>query len=901
MIWQTPGQVKVGFEATGGQKWVLWTELSAAEIVAVQLNPSQIKAFALSWGTRAKTDRIDEGLIAPFMAFISEVGRDLRGENIPILRTLTTRRGQLVDMRKRLKAKTGARKKQGVSADVETMDDKVVIMTAVPMPDLQSPGDRATSINRHFQSGPRFGKQGEGLVGITMRKLVGHTTMLAVLAGSALYAQDNGPSYTAFGTSGLLEMPTAESAAESDIATTISRSATAGTRTTFTYQISDRLSGSFRYGNFDQYATVTDANTPPSTFETFDRSFDLQYRITNEGKYLPAIAVGLRDFLGTGRFSSEYLVASKSFGPKFVGTVGLGWGRMGQQNGFSNPLGPLDDYFDSRPDYVDREFANEDDEGNGGTVSTNQFFRGDAAFFAGVEYQYNDKLSLKAEYSSINYPVTTFNPAIDYNSPINVGASYLIRPNIELGAAYMYGSELSLRGTYILNPTERSAASGMEKAPAPVRVRNADQRAAATWNRSAQPEAAVRAGLSQLLQVEGIELIGLEITDRTARLRYRNTRFRSEAQAMGRAARMMTQVIPPSVQTFVMEPVQNGLPLSAVSLPRAGLEQYENRIGGSDALLAASQFGAAGPTTGLVTQPASNPRFQWGVAPYFSLILFNKNEPLDFDTGLALDLEYNLSRNLRLAGRVQQTALGAQDPLDFTETVNDYANVRTDAAYFGRDGTPTIKYLAANYYARITPDTYGRVTAGYLERMYGGVSTEVLWKPVASKLAISAEVNYAMLRDQDMGFGFALYETQDDGSRLEVGDYDVLTGQLTGYYDIGGGYHASAGVGKFLAGDVGATFALDREYENGWKVGGYFTLTDMPFDDFGEGSFDKGIRITIPYDYFIGTPSRKSVSTTVQSLTRDGGATLDVEGRLYDVVRDGQLNDLSDTWGRFWR
>jgi hypothetical protein len=185
--------------------------------------------------------------------------------------------------------------------------------------------------------------------------------------------------------------------------------------------------------------------------------------------------------------------------------------------------------------------------------------------------------------------------------------------------------------------------------------------------------------------------------------------------------------------------------------------------------------------------------------------------------------------------------------------------------------------------------------------MYGGVSTEVLWKPVASRLAVGAEVNYAMLRDQDMGFGFAQYETQDDGSRIENGDYTVTTANLTGYYDIGRGYHASFGVGKYLAGDVGATFALDREYENGWKVGGYFTLTDMPFDDFGEGSFDKGIRITIPYDYFIGTPSRKSVTTTVQSLTRDGGATLNVQGRLYEVVRDGQLGDLTDTWGRFGR
>ena len=123
MIREMPGRVKVGFEATGGQEWVLWTELAAAKIVAVQLPPAQIKAFALSRGTRAKTDRIDAELIARFMAFRPDVGRELPDENLRILRTLTTRRGQLVEMRKRLKAQIGARRKQDVSADVETMDD----------------------------------------------------------------------------------------------------------------------------------------------------------------------------------------------------------------------------------------------------------------------------------------------------------------------------------------------------------------------------------------------------------------------------------------------------------------------------------------------------------------------------------------------------------------------------------------------------------------------------------------------------------------------------------------------------------------------------------------------------------------------------------------------------------
>ncbi len=66
-IREMPGAIKVGFEATGGQEWVLWATLVEAEIEAVQLPPAQIKAFALSRGTRAKTDRIDAELIARFM------------------------------------------------------------------------------------------------------------------------------------------------------------------------------------------------------------------------------------------------------------------------------------------------------------------------------------------------------------------------------------------------------------------------------------------------------------------------------------------------------------------------------------------------------------------------------------------------------------------------------------------------------------------------------------------------------------------------------------------------------------------------------------------------------------------------------------------------------------------
>jgi len=115
----------VCFEATGGQEWRLWSALDAAAITTRQLPPAQIKAFAASRGTRAKTDRIDAELIARFMAFRPDAGRSLPHEKIRLLRALTSKRGQLVETRKRLLAQIKAHGKLGSADFFEAMDGEL--------------------------------------------------------------------------------------------------------------------------------------------------------------------------------------------------------------------------------------------------------------------------------------------------------------------------------------------------------------------------------------------------------------------------------------------------------------------------------------------------------------------------------------------------------------------------------------------------------------------------------------------------------------------------------------------------------------------------------------------------------------------------------------------------------
>ena len=75
----------------------------------------------------------------------------------------------------------------------------------------------------------------------------------------------------------------------------------------------------------------------------------------------------------------------------------------------------------------------------------------------------------------------------------------------------------------------------------------------------------------------------------------------------------------------------------------------------------------------------------------------------------------------------------------------------------------------------------------------------------------------------------------------------------------------------------------------------------MPFDEFGEGSFDKGIRIEIPIGWVNGQATRETYTNVIRPVTRDGGARVNINDRLYETLRDTHQPALADTWGRFWR
>ncbi|GHA59020.1 hypothetical protein GCM10008927_25880 [Amylibacter ulvae] len=793
-------------------------------------------------------------------------------------------------------------------------------------------------------------------------------TMFAALTIAPMASAQSGAPVTLnnYGNAGLIDMPSGQSMPEGTISATSSLF-NKSLRNTATFQITPRLAGSFRYSFVPDFIPGVGSYVRP---EYYDRSFDLRYQLMFEGEYRPAVAIGLQDFAGTGIFSGEYIAATKTLRPNLRVTAGLGWGRLGSYNSFSNPFGA-----DTRPSTLSTDEIS-------GRPQADVWFRGPAAAFAGVEWapQAVRGLVLKAEYSSDDY--ANENAAnvgyFEHKTPLNFAAEYHFKSGSTLAMNVIGGTEVGLRFSTSIDP-RKPRAIGREEAPLPIRVRNGqfDQRraifgdvidgqsaqagytdaipaaeitqspsgvriarirdncgpamareldaqagvvdlvifennagganctvvlrdAGATYVQALSKPAiangasfdhdanqAAISKLNALMKTDAITVEALSVNAGRAHLRIRNDRFDAPAQAIGRAARAMTHVMPDSVSEFEITVLEQGLPVSTTRLQRRDLEQLQFDSDGAWKSYVRAQIEPSDVGQGDLTfADGYYPKFSAGFAPYIATSLFDPDNPVRVDLRLRGYAHLDIAPGLSLNGSVSKRIYG-----NIHHTTRDsdsvLPRVRTDLNKYQAQSDPTIDRLTADYLFKLSPDIYGRVTAGILEPMYGGLSAEILYKPVASDFAVGAEINWVKQREFDQLLSFR--------------DYETVTGHASVYWNMGNGFQSQLDVGRYLARDWGGTLSVDRVFKNGWRVGGYFTLTDVGFDDFGEGSFDKGLRATIPLSWFTGQPHRNKYNLLIQPIVRDGGARVNVPNRLYPIVSGVDRTELRNSWGRFAR
>lgn len=643
---------------------------------------------------------------------------------------------------------------------------------------------------------------------------------------------------------------------------------------------------------------------------TTDRSFDLKLRVWEENEWRPALAVGLQDMIGTGLYQGEYIAASKRFWA-FDVTLGMGWGRLSTGQDVTNPLSYGNERFATRPRSV----------GQGGTVPWNSFFRGPhSGIFGGVEYSIPpidtpfgpiEGLRAKIEYSADalrdergGYPARTTNLRGEAVSRVNAGLNWQPNRHLDIGASFNHGTDFLLRASLRLdpnNPPELPRHPPPPMLPRPNPIHDAAPAAAdptPTWRErvmaaAAGHEGAIRLGrddtqgeatrnaqvarrLFPALREAGFLPITLDLRGEEARLTVSGGRYRTLAQVTSRVVRAAQPHLPPEIERIRLSWERDGAVVARLVTLREAFENLGRSMGSAEEILHATQLLPAATEHSATELLSAPPRLSWGIAPAVNLQVGDPQSSVRWQAGIAAGARLELGWNLALAGSVQQALAGNLDGGLPSDSV--LPHVRSDFARYARAATTTIPALYAERLWNPAPDVFARVTAGMLEPMFGGVSGEVLWRPQGARYALGLDVNWVAQRQY----------TQNIGTL----GYSVVTGQASLYLDlpVWNLYTVLRG-GRYLAGDWGGTIEVGRRFDSGIEVGGFATFTNVSFSTFGEGSFDKGIYVRVPFDFF-GVGSRNRANLNIRPVQRDGGQRLVVDNALWDVTRDGRADAL---------
>jgi hypothetical protein len=667
------------------------------------------------------------------------------------------------------------------------------------------------------------------------------------------------PRYTQsdFGGVGLLQTPTARMAPAGELSVNASRT-DPYSRYSLSLQPFDWLEGSFRYTAITNRAYGPESLSGSQSFK--DKAIDAKARLLKETHWLPEVALGFRDIGGTGLFSSEYFVANKRAGDLDF-SLGIAWGYIGNRGDFTNPLSVFGDKFDDRPQSSAAV-------ARAGEVNTDSYFRGSPSLFGGVSYQTPwAPLSLKVEYEGNDYKNEPLDNVIKQDTPINIGAVYKLTDSIDLSAAWERGNTAMFGITLHTNFASRKTPTKTydppaEPLPAQAPVTSPDQ---VNW-----------ANVSQRLQnnagykVERITQRGSELLVYGEQSRY----FYS-AKAVGRASRILDNSVNGDIDWFTLVNKRYDMPLEETSVPRETFREVVKNEEPLQDLHRATEVNAAVPHTETTLYTGAPDPFSYGLGPGYKQNIGGPDGLL-YQVTADADAEYRFTRNTWWSGLLSVNLLNNYDKFTY-DAPSGLPRVRTDLRKYLTTSDVTMPTFQLNHAKQLDKDLYGMVYGGYLESMFAGVGGEVLFRPAGQRWSVGADLNFVRQRDFDQGFGLR--------------DYSTVTGNITGYTDLPFDAQAAVSVGRYLARDWGTTIDLSREFRNGVRFGGWVTLTTATKEEYGEGSFDKGIYISIPFDELMSMSTMRRANIVWAPLTRDGGAKLNRSYSLHSMT-DSRDSDL---------
>jgi hypothetical protein len=512
-----------------------------------------------------------------------------------------------------------------------------------------------------------------------------------------------------------------------------------------------------------------------------DKGFNLKLKLKDEG-FFPAVAIGLMDFAGTGRYSSEYIVTSYGIS-KLDMHFGIGWGKLGgSSKQIKNPLGNLNSSFNVRSGGYS---------GQGGSLNPGKYFAGPkAAPFYGISYSLNKSTILKVEKDTIN-ELDRSVPYPERESDFSLNVEYSINENFSLGVSHERGGYSSIKFVYKNNPKKSFKKYEYKKAEI-----NADDD---KYDKLVKNLEENGIGVNKI--TETASSLGLELTQ------FIHPNFNIVEDIITQA----------SIDAGIKKNVKKDLKIADLT----AISEIDDVFKKS---------------AKIIYERDTTKKLNTSTKIQFRPFIASREE---FFKGALLaenNTEFIVRENLFFNANLKYSLWNNFDDLVFPPVDTFPAQVRSDVKQYLKNMDDGILVGRAQFDYHLTPKINHHLmfTGGILEDMFSGYGAEYLYFEPNTNYSFGVELFKVKKRDYQWGFGHLDYENTTFTANFYYRNYGTIP------------FDMKVSAGEYLAGDVGSTIEFSRTFQSGMKFGAFATFTDVSSGEFGEGSFDKGIFFKIP-------------------------------------------------------
>jgi hypothetical protein len=581
-----------------------------------------------------------------------------------------------------------------------------------------------------------------------------------------------------------------------------------------------------------------------------DKAIDLKYQFLSEGKWRPAIAIGLMDPHGTRVYPSQYLVMSKQIYP-FDFTVGFGNGRFGKKPLPSQGEGVKVEIFENP-----------------------NTWRSDGQFFGGVQVAVTDWLTLMAEYSPIAYEKQTTDPAQPKYFPSAVPSKFNFGLRLkpwdwaELDVSYQRGQQVGVNLSFnfeLGNPM------------VPIYDHPYKEKAARRSNPLIDR-------ITSALYESGFMDIGVVLDGDDLWVEAENDKYYYQPRAINVAMRALNDVAPSTVRRIHLVLTSNRIPLVEFVSERNDMALFYGEKLTVNEWLYLSEM-KTDRWDRLSTEQKHVKYIDYGIKPELQTFLNDPSGFFKYKLGVSAWVSYQPWKGASIVAGpeyyIANTISSSNSPSSTA--------VRSDLVPYQQDNV-ALGILMLEQMDKFKHEIYGRIAAGLLEIQYAGFDGEVAKPLFGGRLMMG--LSGSVVKKRAVGSPFKLkdndnkdyYNTAFLNTRLNIPEVEASIDLRSG---------------QFLAGDRGTRITISKFF-NGVVLSAWYSFTDTSIfsDPNNRGYSDKGIALTIPFRLFKGSDSRSSYKYAVSPWTRDVAQDIDHYNSLFDYVGRNQPVYLEKDWKR---